>query len=145
MIGNLLTGRTVSGASTLAAAAVAALGIVYIMPGGVAAPVVLDDHATASIERTEVVWSIADDMTGARCELRPGPRLTGGQHTLTLDESCSAVFEDLSAAVVWRESLDGSIALADEAGRDLVTFGPADGYGFEAVEPRTAMLSLRRI
>ena len=133
----------VAGLGTIALASVAALGLAYAAPGGLAASPI-DADPTGAVERAPAIWHIADDITGASCEARPGPRLSGGAHTLTLDETCAGVFEALETAVLWQEELDGSVALSDPRGRSIVTFAPADGPAMEAVEPSHAMLSLSR-
>ena len=138
-------GITFSSMTTLAVASVAALGIAYISPGGVAAAVQVDVASASAVDRDPIVWHVANDLSGDSCVARPGPRLTGGSHSLEVDEECAVVFDALDTAVVWEESLDGTVSLADPRGRPIVTFAPADGRALEAVQPAHAMLSLRRI
>ena len=135
----------VSCLSTLGVASLAAFGIALFVPGGVAAPVSLDDSAVGTVERSVHRWRLTDDLSGSSCEAQPGPRLTGGAHALTLAADCGAVFERLADAVVWQEERDGTVRLADPAGRLVIAFAPTEGEALEAVAPNHAMLSLRRL
>ena len=148
---NLVTGRFGSitlgtgavGTGTLLLASVAALGLAYIVPGGAAAPVG-DATVSQAVPRTAPVWRIADDMSGSTCDVRRGPRITGGTHAVELGEDCAAVHTPLTEAAVWTENRDGTVSFGDASGRLLVVFAPSDGRQMEAVEPRNVMMSLQR-
>jgi hypothetical protein len=55
--------------------------------------------------------------------------------SLELDADCGEVFEDLSKAVAWLEREDGSAAIVDGAGKELLVLGPSDGFAYETNEP----------
>ena len=134
----------VSCLSTLGVASLAAVGIALFVPGGVAAPVSLDQTAVGTVQRAVARWQLTDDLSGTSCEARPGPRLSGGAHALDLPEACTVVFEGLSKVVVWEEERDGSVRLADPTGQLVVAFAPSEGEALEAVAPGHLMLSLRQ-
>ena len=135
---------TLSGIVTLAAASLAALGLAYIVPGGAAAPA-STGSISPGVERPVIVWQIVDDMSGATCEARPGPRISNGTHPVELSEGCPAVLPALADAVTWKVDLEGAVSMTDARGRLIIAFGTADGRQMEAIEPGNVMVSLRRL
>jgi hypothetical protein len=61
---------------------------------------------------------------------------------LELDADCSEVFEDLSKAVSWLDREDGSAAIVDKAGKELLVLGPSDGFAYETSEPGSPIVTL---
>jgi hypothetical protein len=61
---------------------------------------------------------------------------------LELDADCAEVFEDLSKAVTWLDREDGSAALMDRAGKELLVLGPSDGFAYETSEPGAPIVTL---
>jgi hypothetical protein len=61
---------------------------------------------------------------------------------LELDADCSEVFEDLSKAVTWLDREDGSAAIVDKAGKELLVLGPSDGFAYETSEPGAPIVTL---
>jgi hypothetical protein len=61
---------------------------------------------------------------------------------LELDADCGQVFEDLSRAVSWLDREDGSAALVDNAGRELLLLGPSDGFAYETNESGAPIVTL---
>lgn len=136
------TGWAISSVATLVIASAVGLGISYVVPGGAAAAVTAAPvEASAPAAPT---WTIADDLSGAACTARRGPRLSGASHALDLGEGCTAVAERLAEAVVWNEGRDGSVTLSDASGRLVVAFAASEGPALEAFAPAQMMLSLAR-
>ena len=135
---------TFGGVATLVAASLTALGMAYIVPGGVAAPAHTGSVAE-TVERVAPVWQITDDMSGASCEARPGPRISNGVHSVDLSESCASLMPALADAAAWKVDLEGAITIKDSSGRLIVAFAPADGRQLEAIEPEQIMMSMHRM
>jgi hypothetical protein len=62
--------------------------------------------------------------------------------SLELDADCDQVFEDLPKAVAWLDREDGSAALVDIAGKELLVLGPSDGFAYETSEPGAPIVTL---
>jgi hypothetical protein len=62
--------------------------------------------------------------------------------SLELDADCGQVFEDLPKAVSWLDREDGSAALVDTAGKELLLLGPSDGFAYETSEPGAPIVTL---
>ena len=50
--------------------------------------------------------------------------------------------EDLSKAVAWIDREDGSAAIVDTAGKELLVLGPSDGFAYETNEPGSPIVTL---
>ena len=61
---------------------------------------------------------------------------------LEMDADCGQVFEDLSKAVAWLDRQDGSAAIVDRAGKELLVLGPSDGFAYETSEPGAPIVTL---
>ena len=61
---------------------------------------------------------------------------------LELDTDCGQVFEDLPRAVAWLDRDDGSAAIVDKAGKELLVLGPSDGFAYETNEPGAPIITL---
>ena len=61
---------------------------------------------------------------------------------LELDADCGEVFEDLPRAVAWLDREDGSAAIVDGAGKELLLLGPSDGFAYETNEPGAPIVTL---
>ena len=135
-------GWALSSVLTLGLASAVGLGLAYFVPGGAAAAVTAEPAPVTAPASN--VWTLADDLSGASCEARRGPRLSGGSHAVDLGEGCATVSERLAEAVVWNEGRDGVVSLADSRGRLVVAFAPSEGPALEAYAPAHMMLSLSR-
>ncbi len=61
---------------------------------------------------------------------------------LELDADCGEVFEDLTKAVSWLDRDDGSAAIVDGAGKELLILGPSDGFAYETSEHGAPIVTL---
>lgn len=62
--------------------------------------------------------------------------------TLKLDADCSEVFVDLEKAVSWLDRDDGSAAIVDRSGKELLVLGPSDGFAYETSTPGAPIVTL---
>jgi hypothetical protein len=61
---------------------------------------------------------------------------------LKLDADCAEVFVDLEKAVSWLDREDGSAAIVDESGKELLVLGPSDGFAYESSTPGAPIVTL---
>jgi hypothetical protein len=61
---------------------------------------------------------------------------------LKLDADCGDVFIDFRNAVSWLDRDDGSAAIVDEAGKELLVLGPSDGFAYETSTPGAPIVTL---
>jgi hypothetical protein len=61
---------------------------------------------------------------------------------LKLDADCADVFVDLEKAVSWLDRDDGSAAIVDAAGKELLELGPSDGFAYETSTPGAPIITL---
>jgi hypothetical protein len=61
---------------------------------------------------------------------------------LKLDADCADVFVDLSKAVSWLDRDDGSAAIVDSSGKELLELGPSDGFAYETSTPGAPIVTL---
>jgi hypothetical protein len=62
--------------------------------------------------------------------------------SLKLDADCADVFADLSKAVSWLDHDDGSAAIVDQSGKELLVLGPSDGFAYESNTPGAPIVTL---
>ncbi len=61
---------------------------------------------------------------------------------LKLDADCPAVFTDLKNAVSWLDREDGSAAIVDASGKEVLVLGPSDGFAYETNTPGAPIVTL---
>lgn len=103
----------------------------------------IDPFTSGSIGSSEASeFAVANLQTGTACTVTRGRALTAKSRALDVGVDCEAVWSGLSAARNWTENDDGSVALTDKSGHQLLYLTPGDGIAFEAYEPATAQISL---
>lgn len=89
-----------------------------------------------------LTYAARNAQTDAVCLIK---RLAGARPTvsvLQMDADCGEVFSDMPTAVSWLDLEDGSAVLVDSGGRELLVFGPSDGFAFESVTPGSLIVTL---
>lgn len=61
---------------------------------------------------------------------------------LKLDADCDQVYGDLTKAVSWLDRDDGSAAIVDASGKELLVLGPSDGFAYETNTPGSPIVTL---
>jgi hypothetical protein len=61
---------------------------------------------------------------------------------LKLDADCTDVFTDLNKAVSWLDREDGSAAIVDASGKEVLVLGPSDGFAYETSTPGAPIVTL---
>lgn len=124
------------------AVAVAVAGAIasYLAPAPDKAPGI-DPVTTASV-KTHALYSAANIAENKACTVKRGQKAAGRTFQLETEPGCESVWPGLTNARHWTENADGSVALTDKAGRDVLTLARGDGIGFVAVEPPSAAVTL---
>ncbi|RZS83011.1 hypothetical protein EV217_1747 [Phyllobacterium myrsinacearum] len=105
----------------------------------------VDPTTTASIGLTEFdrpAFLISSPGGAAKCKIFPQGNGMPGHDAVRVAEGCAALYAPLAGAKEWRNNQDGTIALADQAGKTIVEFSPGDGRAYVSVAPRSVLLSL---
>lgn len=78
----------------------------------------------------------------AACAIRRGAEVSGGLSLLTVASNCRRLLPGIERAKFWREQNDGTVAFSVNGVDPIVTFGVADGDGYESYTPALPLLSL---
>ncbi|MBZ9660524.1 hypothetical protein LB523_15835 [Mesorhizobium sp. ESP-6-4] len=117
------------------AASVALFGGVQFLHGG-----------NGQSEATELIPTNAYRLTAngdeAACAIHRGAKISEGLSLLSVAANCRKLMPGIEHAKFWREQADGSVAFSDDGVDPIVTFGVADGDGYESYAPAAPLLAL---
>ncbi|MGX9574525.1 hypothetical protein [Mesorhizobium sp. f-mel] len=119
--------------------AVAALfGSVQLFHGGSGEGRTAADEPTLSPDDYRLVAN-GDE---ASCAVKRGTEISHGLSLLTVTANCRRVLPGIERAKFWREQDDGTVTFSANGIDPIVTFGVADGDGYESYAPALPLLSL---
>lgn len=119
--------------------AVAALfGSVQLFHGGSGEGRTAVDEPTLSPDDYRLVAN-GDE---ASCAVKRGTEVSHGLSLLTVTANCRRVLPGIERAKFWREQDDGTVTFSANGIDPIVTFGVADGDGYESYAPALPLLSL---
>jgi len=104
----------------------------------------IDPTKTAAIGNPSS-YSVANIAEGKACVVNRGKHAAARTFALKTEPGCDDIWPGLSAARNWTENADGSVALTDKAGKQLLMIAPGDGIGYVAVEPPSAAITLTAV
>ncbi|WP_179297982.1 hypothetical protein [Mesorhizobium carmichaelinearum] len=78
----------------------------------------------------------------AACAVSRGAEISDGLSLLTVAPTCRSLLPGIERAKFWRDQNDGTVAFSANGVDPIVTFGVADGDGYESYAPATPLLSL---
>lgn len=78
----------------------------------------------------------------AVCAVRRGAEISHGLSLLAVASNCRRLLPGIERAKFWREQDDGTVAFSANGIDPIVTFGVADGDGYESYTPALPLLSL---
>ncbi len=78
----------------------------------------------------------------ASCAVKRGTEVSHGLSLLTVTANCHRVLPGIERAKFWREQDDGTVTFSANGIDPIVTFGVADGDGYESYAPALPLLSL---
>jgi hypothetical protein len=90
-------------------------------------------------------YRLAANGDEAACAVRRGAEISKGLSKLVVASDCRLVFPGIERAKFWRERDDGTVAFSTNGIDPIVTFGVADGDGYESYAPAAPLLSLAAI
>ena len=115
----------------------------YFAPSPQQAPV-LDQMKTAAIGNPSS-YSVANIAEGKACVVNRGKHASARTFALKSEPGCDEIWPGLSGARNWTENADGSVALTDKTGKQVLMIAPGDGIGYVAVEPPSAAITLTAV
>ncbi|MBZ9851907.1 hypothetical protein LB565_28390 [Mesorhizobium sp. CA14] len=78
----------------------------------------------------------------AACAVRRGAPVSDGLSRLDVAPGCRKLMPGIERVKFWREQADGSVAFSESGVDPIVTFGVADGDGYESYAPAAPLLAL---
>lgn len=87
-------------------------------------------------------YRLAANGDEAACAVRRGAEISKGLSRLMVASDCRLIFPGIERAKFWCERDDGTVAFSTDGVDPIVTFGVADGEGYESYAPAAPLLSL---
>lgn len=116
-------------------AAVALLAGVQLFHGG-------SGESAANEAKPSSNYRLIANGDEAACAVRRGAEVSDGLSLLTVASNCRRLLRGIERAKFWREQDDGTVAFSANGVDPIVTFGVADGDGYESYAPALPLLSL---
>jgi hypothetical protein len=104
----------------------------------------IDTMKTAAIG-TPSSYSVNNIAEEKACVITRGKHASARTFAMKAEPGCDAVWPGLADARQWTENTDGSVALTDKSGKELLMIAPGDGIGFVAIDPPSATLTLTAV
>jgi hypothetical protein len=83
---------------------------------------------------------VASSDSGVECRLITKPSSIRSD-LVQADRHCAEVFDGLERVSVWAANPDGTVHLADGAGKTVLIIGPSDGFAYEATNAGHTQIS----
>ena len=90
----------------------------------------------------ELTYAVHSPGIDSVCLIKRVAGATPDISALTLDADCADVSSDLTRAVSWLDRDDGSAAIVDASGKELLLLGPSDGFAYETNTPGSQIVTL---
>ncbi|MGV3552240.1 hypothetical protein [Rhizobium sp.] len=105
-----------------------------------------DPMTTASIKTIgEDEFTVSNMQSRTACLISRGAMITQRSSSVIAGADCASVWPGLSHVRNWTDNGDGTVALTDSSGEQVLTLGLGDGVAYEAVEPSDASIALTAI
>ncbi|TPI11749.1 hypothetical protein FJW06_18920 [Mesorhizobium sp. B4-1-3] len=114
---------------------VALFGGAHVLYGG-------QGQSTAIETATSSTYRLTANGDEAGCAVQRGASVSDGLSRLDVASDCSKLMPGVERAKFWREQADGSVAFSENGIDPIVTFGVADGDGYESYAPSAPLLAL---
>jgi hypothetical protein len=101
-----------------------------------------DGHDTAPQTATSSDYRLTANGDEAGCAVRRGAPVSDGLARLNVAPDCRKLMPGIERVKFWREQADGSVAFSENGVDPIVTFGVADGDGYESYAPAAPLLAL---
>ncbi|WP_296736359.1 hypothetical protein [Mesorhizobium sp.] len=101
-----------------------------------------DGQGLAREIATSSTYTLTANGDEAACAVRRGAEVADGLSRLTVSQNCRDLMPGIERVKFWREQADGSVAFSENGVDPIVTFGVADGDGYESYAPANPLLAL---
>ncbi|TPK92233.1 MULTISPECIES: hypothetical protein [unclassified Mesorhizobium] len=116
-------------------ASVALFGGARFLPSG-------NDQIGATEVTPANVYRLIANGDEAACAIHRGAEVSEGLSLLSVAPNCRKLMPGIERVKFWREQPDGSVAFSENGVDPIVTFGVADGDGYESYAPAAPLLAL---
>ncbi|BCM16696.1 hypothetical protein [Mesorhizobium sp. J8] len=117
------------------AVSVALFGGAHVLYGG-------QGQSTAVETASSSAYRLTANGDEAACAVQRGARVSDGLSRLDVAPDCRKLMPGIERVKFWREQADGSVAFSENGMDAIVTFGVADGDGYESYAPAAPLLAL---
>ncbi|RAZ91355.1 hypothetical protein DPM33_08645 [Mesorhizobium hawassense] len=116
-------------------ASVALFGGVHFLQGG-------DGRSATPEAAPSSDYQLTANGDEAACAVHRGAEISNGLSLLSVAPNCRKLMPGIEHVKFWREQADGSVAFSQNGVDPIVTFGVADGHGYESYAPAAPLLAL---
>ncbi|RVD55094.1 hypothetical protein EN828_14460 [Mesorhizobium sp. M2D.F.Ca.ET.185.01.1.1] len=116
-------------------ASVALFGGTHFLHGG-------HDGSAAPQTAPSSDYQLTANGDEAGCAVHRGAEISNGLSLLNVAPNCRKLMPGIERVKFWREQADGSVAFSENGVDPIVTFGVADGDGYESYAPAAPLLAL---
>jgi hypothetical protein len=114
---------------------VALFGGAHVLSGG-------QGPSTAVETVSSSTYRLTANGDEAACAVQRGAAVSDGLSRLKIATDCRQLMPGIERAKFWREQADGSVAFSENGIDPIVTFGVADGDGYESYALSAPLLAL---
>lgn len=114
---------------------VALFGGAHVLYGG-------EGQGTAVETASSSTYRLTANGDEAACAVQRGAPVSDGLSRLDVAPDCRKLMPGIERVRFWREQADGSVAFSENGVDPIVTFGVADGDGYESYAPVAPLLAL---
>ncbi|MEI9407056.1 hypothetical protein [Mesorhizobium argentiipisi] len=101
-----------------------------------------DGRNTAAEAAPSSSFRLTANGDEAACAVHRGADVSADLSLLSVAPNCRKLMPGIERVKFWREQADGSVAFSENAVDPIVTFGVADGDGYESYAPAAPLLAL---
>ena len=104
-----------------------------------------DPIVAASVRTVSQDYTVSNMENGKACLITLGAPNSARSNEMKPGADCDAVWPGLAAARNWTRNDDGTVALTNDGGGEILTLGMGDGVDYESLEPSNAVLALNAL
>lgn len=104
----------------------------------------IDPIKTASTG-TPSAYSVSNIAENKSCLLKRTGADAKRTFRIEAEPGCESVWPTLAKAHNWTKNADGSVAVTDKAGKEILTLAEGDGIAFVSINPPSAAITLTSV
>lgn len=101
----------------------------------------IDPMKTASIGAPSA-YSVANIAENRTCVLKRAGDAAKRTFRIEAEPGCETVWPNLAQAHNWTKNADGSVAVTDKTGKEILTLAEGDGIAYVSINPPSAAITL---